>query len=194
MFRKFAVGLAVASVCSLGVAAWAQAQSGSNPEPSRQEPKSKKLSEADKRFMESASHGNLREIALGQLAMKRAQSDPVKTYAAKVVADHTKAEDGLKALAAKRDVKLSTKVDTSKTPMARLESAPADKFDAEYLDYIIKEHEKDVAEFKHQSEAAADPDLKVWVIKTLPMLEHHLDEARELERKAKEPAAPAMVP
>lgn len=194
MFRKFAVGLAVASVCSLGMAAWAQSQSAPNPEPSGKEPKPMKLSEADKKFMESASHGNLREIALGQFAVKHAQEGDVKTYAAKIVADHTKIEDGLKALAAKKGMKLSMKVDLSKTPMKRLESAPADKFDAEYLDYMIKEHEKDVAAFKHQVEAAADPELKVWVVKTLPVLEHHLDEARTLEQKAKLPAAPAMVP
>jgi putative membrane protein len=192
MNRKFAICLVVGSACSLGTAAWAQATS--KPEPPKQEEKSKALSDADRKFIEDASQGNLSEIALGRLAVQRAQNDQVKTYGAKLVADHTKAEESLKALASKRDVKLPSKLDTSKTPLGRLESATTEKFDAEYLDNAIKDHEKDVAEFKHQAEAASDPELKSWVRHTLPVLEKHLSLAKDLEKKLKLREAPAMAP
>lgn len=192
MLKKFAINLVIGSACSLGAVAWAQGQAPSNTEPPKKEHKT--LSEADRKFIEGASQGNLREITLGRLAVQRAQGDEVKTYAAKLVADHTKAEESLKALAAKRDVKLDTKLDTSKTPLGRLEGASVEKFDAEYLDHAIKDHEKDVAEFKQHAETTSDPALKSWVHDTLPVLEKHLSLAKELEKKLKRPEAPAMAP
>jgi putative membrane protein len=49
-----------------------------------------------------------------------------------------------------------------------------------YVDEMVKDHRKDVAEFKKQSQQAKDPELKSWASKTLPTLQQHLDMAERL--------------
>ena len=46
---------------------------------------------------------------------------------------------------------------------------------------MVKDHKKDVAEFRRMSEKAQDPALKAWVVKTLPTLEDHLKAIENLD-------------
>jgi len=58
-------------------------------------------------------------------------------------------------------------------------------FDKAYIDDMVKDHEKDVAEFEKESKAAQDSDLKAWVTKTLPTLQDHLKMAKDTQKKVK---------
>ena len=62
------------------------------------------------------------------------------------------------------------------------------EFDRAYMDHMVKDHKKDVAEFKTQAESGKDPQIKAFAAKTLPTLQEHLKlaEATHAEvRKAK---------
>jgi putative membrane protein len=48
---------------------------------------------------------------------------------------------------------------------------------------LVKDHDKDVAAFKHASMTAADADLKAWAAKTLPTLEEHQQQAKSISAK-----------
>jgi len=56
----------------------------------------------DQDFMEEAAYGGLMEVELGRYAQQAAQNPRVKNFAAMMVKDHSKANDELKALAAKK--------------------------------------------------------------------------------------------
>jgi putative membrane protein len=47
----------------------------------------------------------------------------------------------------------------------------------------VKDHDKDVAAFKHASTSAADADLKAWAAKTLPTLQDHQTQAKSISAK-----------
>ena len=55
----------------------------------------------------------------------------------------------------------------------------------------MKDHRKDVAEFRREADRARDPDLKSWAGKTLPILEDHLKQVEGLQNQVKTSRAPA---
>jgi putative membrane protein len=47
---------------------------------------------------------------------------------------------------------------------------------------MVKDHEKDVAEFQKEAMSGKDPSPKEFAAKTLPTLQSHLQQAREMQR------------
>jgi putative membrane protein len=47
---------------------------------------------------------------------------------------------------------------------------------------MVKDHEKEVAEFQKEAMSGKDPSLKDFASKTLPTLQSHLQQAREMQR------------
>ncbi len=76
--------------------------------------KSSSLSVKDKTFMKKAARGGMMEVAMGKLAEQNGQSDDVKSFGKRMVTDHSKANDELKSIAAKKGVKLPSKEPTEK--------------------------------------------------------------------------------
>jgi putative membrane protein len=103
-----------------------------------------------------------------------------------MVKDHTKANDELKALAARKGVTLPADEGADNKKMFDTLAAKKGKdFDKAYITDMVKDHEKDVAEFEKESKDAQDPDLKTWATATLPTLQDHLKVAKEIAAKLK---------
>jgi len=66
---------------------------------------------ADQHFMMKAAQGGMAEVQLGKLATQNASSQAVKDFGQKMVDDHSKANDELKGLAARKNVTLPTSLD-----------------------------------------------------------------------------------
>jgi len=60
---------------------------------------------------------------------------------------------------------------------SKLEGA---QFDREFLRYQVMHHEKDTAAFSVQAKDGQDPALKAFAAKQLPILQEHLQQARQL--------------
>ena len=144
------------------------------------------LAEHDKDFLIIAASGNMAAVALGTTASQKATTPEVKSFADRMVTDHGKAEDELKSLAAKKGVTLPSEMDRSpKNEQEKLSKLTGKKFDKEYTEVMVKDHERDVKEFQKAAKEAKDPDVKVWAIKMVPILEDHLKAAKQLEPKVK---------
>jgi putative membrane protein len=123
------------------------------------------------------------EVDLGQLASSKASDDKVKSFAQRMVTDHRKANDELKMLAASKQIEVPSALDTKhEATHARLNKLSGSAFDRAYVSDMVADHKKDVAEFMHQSNAATDPDVKAWVMKTLPTLQEHLKMIEEIAK------------
>ena len=143
-----------------------------------------KLSAADTRFVQEAAVGGMAEVSLGKLAAEKATNPNVKQFAQRMVDDHSKANDELKTYASQKSVTLPTEVDPAhKANEARLSKLSGEAFDKAYMADMVKDHDKDVAAFKHASTSASDPDLKAWAAKTLPTLQEHQSMAKSLNTK-----------
>jgi putative membrane protein len=136
---------------------------------------------ADRRFMTDAAADGMAEVELGRLASEKASSDAVKEFGKKMVADHSKATEELKTLAAAEGVDLPAGPSPQhKALEARLRKLSGTQFDSAYMAAMVKDHEKAVKSFTRQSTGGGDPDVKEWAGKKLPTLRRHLEAARDL--------------
>ncbi len=136
---------------------------------------------ADKTFMTKAAEGGLAEVELGQLAADKASNSDVKQFGKQMVDDHGKANDQLKSIAAQKGVNLPTDLNAKdKAEKDRLSKLSGEQFDRAYMQAMLKDHNKDVSEFKRESTTAKDNDVKNFASQTLPTLESHLDKAKSV--------------
>ena len=141
---------------------------------------------ADSDFMMKAAQGGLAEVDMGYMASSKATNPDVKKFGDRMVTDHSKANDELKQLAATKGVTLPTAVsDEEKKDMDAMSAKSGKDFDKGYIDDMVQDHEKDVAEFEKASKEAKDADLKAWAAKTLPTLQKHLEMAKEAQKRVK---------
>jgi putative membrane protein len=134
--------------------------------------KSSSLSVKDKTFMKKAARGGMMEVAMGTIAEQNGQSEDVKSFGKRMVTDHGKANDQLKSIAEQKGVKLP-----GKEPATKWSS------DKAYMDAMVKDHEKDLAEFKEEASAGSDPDVKKFAEDTAKIIQEHLDLAKETQGK-----------
>ena len=134
--------------------------------------KSSSLSAKDKTFIHKAAKGGMMEVAMGNLAAQNGQSDDVKSFGKRMVTDHRKANEELKSIAAKKGVKLP-----SKEPSGKWSS------DKAYMDMMVKDHEKDLAEFQEEASTGTDPDVKKFAEDTAKVVQEHLDLAKQTQSK-----------
>ncbi len=132
------------------------------------------LSAKDKTFMKKAAKGGMMEVAMGKLAEEKAQNEDVKSFGKRMVTDHGKANDELKSIASKKGVQLPGKEHTGKWTS-----------DKAYMDMMVKDHEKDLAEFKEEASSGSDPDVKKFAEDTAKVIQEHLDLAKETQAKLK---------
>jgi putative membrane protein len=134
----------------------------------------------DQKFAENAAAGSAAEIQLGQLAADKATNDKVKQFGQRMVTDHTKASSELKTLAAKKGMTIpDSPKGKDKAKFEKLSKMSGPAFDKAYMQDMVKDHQKDVAEFQKEANSGSDPDLKAWAATTLPVLQEHLRMAKE---------------
>ena len=66
---------------------------------------------ADKTFAQKAAVGGMAEVEMGKMAQQKASSDQVKQFGARMVDDHSKANDELKQIASAKGIALPTDLD-----------------------------------------------------------------------------------
>ena len=114
------------------------------------------------------------EIQLGQLAAQKAGSEDVKSFAQKMVTDHTDLNDEMKPFADSLGVhppkKLSSK---DQAEYNKLNSLSGDDFDKEYLAYMLRDHHEALREFRKESENTPDPSLTAAVDKGEAVIRQH---------------------
>lgn len=139
---------------------------------------------SDREFVRKAAEGGLAEVQLGQLASEKAASPEVKQFGQRMVDDHTKANDQLKQIAQQQGIALPDKLDAKDAAIkARLEKLSGKNFDRAYMHDMVTDHTKDVTEFKHEANGGRDSAVKSFAQQTVPTLESHLKEARNIAPK-----------
>lgn len=127
-------------------------------------------------FTTKAAQGGMSEVLLGNLALAKGQSAEVKQFAQQMITDHTKANNDLKEIAARKSVALPTDTnDEQKDLLEKLSKLSGADFDKAYVKAMIEDHEKDVEEFQEQAKSGTDADVKAFAAKTLPTLQSHLE-------------------
>lgn len=146
-----------------------QSDSGSN----------KMMKSSDVKFATEAAQGGMAEVQLGQLASQKGTNADVKSFGQLMVDDHTKANDQLKSIASQENMTIPTSLDAKDSAlMMKLQNESGAKFDKDYIDAMVKDHEKDIKEFQKEANSGKDPQLKNFASTTLPTLQTHLQKAK----------------
>jgi putative membrane protein len=175
-------------LCGLSVAAvgGAMAQTTS-PSPGSAAPKTEAgapVNENTKAFIRNAAASGKFEIESSQLAAKNASSGDVKSFAQRMIDDHTKANESL-AVAARQagttaaEPKLSPK---HQQVISDLKKASGPAFDRTYVDAQITAHEAAVSEFQTYAKQGDNAQIKQFATRTLPVLQKHLESATDLKQ------------
>ncbi|MBJ6108425.1 DUF4142 domain-containing protein [Hymenobacter sp. BT523] len=129
----------------------------------------------DKEFMMTAAHSDQNEIQQSKMALAKGVTGMAKDMANKMIADHTKSTNDLKAIAAKKGVTLPTDMDAEHKAMApAMEKLSGKEFEAKYISRMQADHQKTANTMRAHEKMTQDPDLKAFIGKTVPVVEQHL--------------------
>ena len=140
----------------------------------------------DAEFVVKAANGGIAEVDLAIIAQQKTTNDDVNEFAAMMIADHTLANEELKALAAKKNITLPSSVGKDELKIKdELTRKAAKDFDKAYVDAMVKDHKNDIKLFEDGSKKLKDNELKAFVDRTLPTLRKHLTDVEALQKKVK---------
>ena len=142
------------------------------------------LGPKDSQFVTKAAQGGLAEVKLGELAQQKGSNQAVKDFGLQMVKDHSAANDELKSVASGKGVSVPDSMNAKdQATYDRLSKLSGAQFDRAYINDMVKDHVEDVAEFRKESQTGQDSDIKGFAGKTLPTLQHHLEMARDAQKK-----------
>jgi putative membrane protein len=135
----------------------------------------------DAEFAQKAAHGGAKEVTEGKFAAAKTKNADVKALANRLVTDHTAANKELTALMKTKHIAAGSP--TKEPEPWRTQTGAA--FDRAWVDHVIEDHQKDIAEFEKEANSGTDAELKAWASGKLPALREHLKMAQDAKATIK---------
>lgn len=189
-FTRIALSVAVCAPLLAASPAGAQEQGKQAPGKDEKKPS---LTDAETQAMARLHHGNTMEVDMGKLGTERARSPEVKSFAARMVRDHKKADDKLMALARKHGLTLAApaprddaekrQMDEQSAAMNKLRQLEGEEFDREFMTAMVKDHERTLQLVSDSRAQAKDPALLALLKSVQPVIQKHLLMAQKLSGK-----------
>jgi putative membrane protein len=132
-------------------------------------------------FADMASSSNMFEIESSRIALEKASSEEVKTFAQHMIDDHTKAGEDMKAAAQSDGITPAEALQPAhQAKLDELSGMEGEAFDQAYLSAQVAAHDEAVALFEGFSANGEDSALKAFAANTLPTLQQHREEVGAL--------------
>ena len=123
------------------------------------------------------------EVKLGELAAQNGERADVKEFGQQMVKDHSTINADLKTLAAQKEVTLPDSLDAKHQNMVdKMSALSGSTFDKVYIASMVKDRKADAKEFKAESAATTDADIKSFVDKSLPVVQRHLEHIQAMKK------------
>lgn len=178
----FAAALAAISLSASAALTSAQEQRPTGQQ--HQQATDKTLSKSDREFVDKAALGGLMEVNLGRVALQRAQSADVKSFAQRMIDDHTALLKKLEDVVRSKGITLPQALDKKhQEKIDKLSKKAGAEFDRDYMKDMVDDHKSDVDEFEKASKEAKDPDIRSFAASALPTLQEHLNLAKQTRDK-----------
>jgi putative membrane protein len=133
-------------------------------------------------FVQHAALGDQFEIQSSKLAQAQASTAGVKTYAARMITEHTAVSTALATLAAQLKLKPATTLEPGKAQtLVNLRSLRQVAFDRAYLAGQLSAHQEAVNLYAAYARGGQDARLKAFATKNLPTLRAHLQQVQQLQ-------------
>ena len=137
---------------------------------------------ADSLFIRQAAAGGKAEVELGNLALATSSNTSVKDFATMMVADHTKSNEELMAMAKNKSFTLpDTLYGEHKATADNLRSLTGTAFDKAYMAAMVEGHQKMLSLLQSETQSGMDANLKDYATKTAPVVQTHLEQAQKIQ-------------
>ena len=139
------------------------------------------------RFINDVVAGNTAEIELSRMASQQATNPEVKQFAQMMVREHTTAGNELKQVLTQHNVQVRDVMDEKHRDLSQeLSRKSGSEFDHEYMAAMVDDHEhmKNLLEGRANEKPNNEPlenAVNQFAAKTLPIVQHHLEMAQQLE-------------
>lgn len=139
----------------------------------------------DRSFVTTAVSSGLLEVEASRLVLERSRHAELRSFAQRMVDDHSKANDELKSLAKEAgltDVPVAT-MGKYNAMLEKLRALKDADFEHEYaLQIGIASHTETIALFDQAAREASNPQLKAFAAKLLPQLRDHLKQSQAVAK------------
>ena len=194
-------GLACVAVLAMGPGAGAQSSNSASrpadrtqnpatgtttgmPESAREAQGSSTASPEDKKFVKEEIAGSIGEVQLGKLAEEKGAGEDVKQFGERLVTDHTKLKEEMTPVAEQIGLTPpNSPLPKEKTLEAKLQGLSGEAFDKVFIAAMVKDHKKDLAEFKKEGSSAKSPEVRQVAEKGEPVIAEHLRLAEDAAQK-----------
>ena len=147
-------------------------------------------SHSDREFLEKASQGNVAEVELGKLALRKTTNPDVRAFAQHMIRDHRKLGEQMAPLIANAGIKPSVSLNTEHQHLfKRLNGLPGTDFDKEYVKAMDEDHHEDLKDFGKEVDSTQVPTLRAAVSSGEKIIAEHTHMADALSRKMGLPLA-----
>ncbi len=133
----------------------------------------------DEHFVSKTLKDNAKELEWLRAGAKMGTDAELMGIAKKMIPDHEKIAEELRAYASKKNISLN--VDTSKG--IKIDSKTGADWDEDWADKIRDMQRDMIAKFEHEQSDSKDLELRELATKTLPMLRTHLNWAEKVEMR-----------
>ena len=128
---------------------------------------------------------NQEEDNAKELRSKAGDNQALITMADTLTQDHKSNQAALEALAKQKNISLDS-YKPNKAEQDRLDKLKGAEFNDAFLKMEMQDHKDALATFKDaQTTMGSDPDVKIYIDQTIPVLESHLKMARNLRHDDK---------
>jgi putative membrane protein len=133
-------------------------------------------------FITTATQGGMAEVELSKLAVDSGNSPAVRSFAEQMVADHSRNNLELAAIATRDKILMPTDLDAAHAALSKdLANLHGVDFDRRYIQAMQKDHHQ-MAEFLKTSQTSvSDNRLTEFIKATLPVVEAHARMADQLK-------------
>ncbi len=128
----------------------------------------------DQKFVKEAACGGKAEVMMGKLALEKSKNESVRSFAQKMIDDHSAANQKLESVAQAEGLTVPAEVGPKEQKVYdKLAKLDGKEFDLQYMKAMQKDHDEDVKEFEKASTTVKSASLRDFVTTTLPTLREH---------------------
>jgi putative membrane protein len=176
------LGTVAALALLAAVGADAQAQQQPQQAPAAQQGQRDQITAEDQEFLTKAIQAGMAEVRLSQLAQEKAQDEQVRSFAERMVEDHTAANEQLMSLAESAGMTPPTEMDQQHQTMhEQLSQLSGEEFDRQYMQGQVQDHETAVELYSTEASQPSGP-VDQLAEQLLPTLQEHLEMAQQISQ------------
>jgi putative membrane protein len=144
----------------------------------------------DRMFVKAALEDGMAEVQLGQMAVQKSNNPEVKRFGQRMIDDHTKLGDQMKAVAGQIGEKVpDAPSKKDRATIAKLQTLNGDDFDRAYMKDMVKDHKADLDDFKTEAASGSNPAVKNAASQGAQVISQHLQMAEQINQKTSAMAA-----